>query len=53
MVVQSLGDDEAGWDVQDGPVGTPVAAVVHDNALLVVTRDASGVSHLWRSLPGQ
>ena len=51
VVVQSTGEGAEGWDVQDGPAGTPVAAVVHDRKLLVVTRDSSGVSHLWQSRP--
>ena len=49
LVMQSTGDGSQGWDVQDGPLGTPVAVVAHDGHLLVVTRDATGATHLWQS----
>ena len=51
LVVQSTGEGGEGWDVQDGPAGTPVAAVAHDDVLLLVTRDSSGATHLWQSHP--
>ena len=48
VVVQFSGERGEDWAVQDGPRGTPVSAVVHDNDVLLVTRDAAGVGHLWR-----
>jgi hypothetical protein len=47
VLVQSTGEGE-GWAVLDGPRGTPVSAVVHDDDVFVVTRDAAGLGHLWR-----
>ncbi len=48
VVIQSTGERADSWVVGDGPSGTPVSAVVHGEDILVVTRDASGVGHLWR-----
>ncbi len=48
VVVQSQGEGAERWAVQAGPRGTPVSAVVHGDDVLVVTRDAAGVGHLWR-----